>query len=108
MYLLDVLPYDPDRIRRIKPVIDDTINTLRDTIGATKEAVADSVAQTQLILDNAGAQSEASLLWLVVCIWYTCTDVVSVSSANGHPMSAIKHRRGGEPLRRSSLWIPDG
>ena len=62
MYLLDVLPYDPDRIRRIKPVIDDTINTLRDTIGATKEAVADSVAQTQLILDNAGAQSEASLI----------------------------------------------
>ena len=67
MFLADVLPIDPTerarRIREIKPVIVDTIDTIRDTIESTKEAIKDSVAQSQLILDNAGgAQSEASLL----------------------------------------------
>ena len=67
MFLADVLPIDPSgharRIREIKPVIVDTIDTIRDTIESTKEAIKDSVAQSQLILDNAsGAQSEASLL----------------------------------------------
>ena len=67
MYLLDVLPIDPDdrirRIRDIKPVIEDSIDTICDSIGATKDAIADSAAQSQLILDNAGgSQSEASLL----------------------------------------------
>ena len=67
MFLADVLPIDPTerarRIREIKPVIVDTIDTIRDTIESTKEAIKDSVAQSQLILDNSGgAQSEASLL----------------------------------------------
>ena len=39
------------------------MDTIRDTIESTKDAVTDSVAQSQLILDNSGAaQSEASLL----------------------------------------------
>lgn len=71
MILLDVLPITPEerleRIRRIRPVVADTVNKVRetvsDTIDATKDAIADSVAQSQLILDNAGgASSEASLL----------------------------------------------
>ena len=71
MFLLDVLPITPEerleRIRRIRPVVADTVNKVRetvsDTIDATKDAIADSVAQSQLILDNAGgASSEASLL----------------------------------------------
>ena len=68
MFLLDVLPIDPDRARRIreiKPVIQETVkdslDTIKDSIGATKDAVADSAAQVQLILDNA-TQGEASLL----------------------------------------------
>ena len=41
----------------------DTIDTICDTVNATKDAVADSVAQTQLILENgSGSQSDASLL----------------------------------------------
>jgi len=71
MFLLDVLPIDPAerarRIKELKPLVVDTVKTIRetvsDTIDATKDAIADSVAQSQLILDNAGnAQSEASLL----------------------------------------------
>ena len=67
MILVDVLPYDPDRVHRVvKPVIkivEDSLDTIRDTIESTKDAVTDSVAQSQLILDNAGtAQGEASLL----------------------------------------------
>ena len=50
MNFLDVLPIDPAErarwIREIKPVVIDTIDTIRDTINATKDAVADSVAQT--------------------------------------------------------------
>ena len=39
------------------------MDTIRDTIESTKDAVVDSAAQSQLILDNSGAaQSEASLL----------------------------------------------
>jgi len=73
MILADVLPIDPDerarRIREIKPVIVDTIDTIRDTIESTKEAIEDSVAQSQLILENAGgAQSEASLLWPIAIV----------------------------------------
>jgi hypothetical protein len=67
MIWLDVLPYNPDRVHRVvKPVIktvQDSLDTIRDTIGSTKDAVVDSAAQSQLILDNSGAaQSEASLL----------------------------------------------
>lgn len=68
MFTLDVLPYDPtERARRIvRPVIktvQDSLDTVIDTISETKEAVADSTAQSQLILDSSGAaQSEASLL----------------------------------------------
>ena len=67
MYLLDVIPVDPEtrirRIRDIKPVIEDSIDTICDSIGATKDAIADSAAQSQLILDNVNAsQSDASLL----------------------------------------------
>ena len=67
MNFLDVLPIDPAerarRIREIKPVVIDTIDTICDTVNATKDAVADSVAQTQLILENgSGSQSDASLL----------------------------------------------
>lgn len=67
MILADVLPYDPDRVHRIvKPVVkkvQDSLDVIRDTIESTKDAVADSAAQSQLILDNAGnGQSEASLL----------------------------------------------
>jgi len=67
MNFLDVLPVDPveraQRIRQYKPVIADSIGTIRDTLNSTKDAVADSVGQTQLILENAGAsQSDASLL----------------------------------------------
>ena len=71
MFLLDVLPITPEerleRIRRIRPVVADTINKVReavsDTIEAAKDSLVDSVAQSQLILDNAGsASSEASLL----------------------------------------------
>jgi hypothetical protein len=68
MFLLDVLPVDPDRVRRIreiKPVIQETVkdslDTIKDSIGATKDAIADSAAQAQLILDNA-TQDEASLV----------------------------------------------
>ena len=71
MILLDVLPITPEerieRIRRIKPVVVDTVDKVReaisDTIEAAKDSLVDSVAQSQLILDNAGgASSEASLL----------------------------------------------
>ena len=66
MFLLDVLPVDPSgharRIREIKPVIIDTIDTVRDSINATKDALVDSVAQSQLILDNASQGGEASLV----------------------------------------------
>ena len=71
MFLLDVLPITPEerleRIRRIRPVVADTINKVSekvsDTIEAAKDSLVDSVAQSQLILDNAGgASSEASLL----------------------------------------------
>ena len=67
MNFLDVLPIDPAerarRIREIKPVVIDTIDTICDTVNATKDAVADSVAQTPLILENgSGSQSDASLL----------------------------------------------
>ncbi len=71
MFLIDVLPITPEerleRIRRIRPVVADTINKVRetvsDTIEAAKDSLVDSVAQSQLILDNAGgASSEASLL----------------------------------------------
>ena len=56
-----------ERIRRIKPVVVDTVDkvreTISDTIEAAKDSLVDSVAQSQLILDNAGgASSEASLL----------------------------------------------
>ena len=66
MILADVLPYDPaERARRLKqPVIqtvEDTLDTVRDPLDATKDAVADSLAQSQVILENAG-QNEASLL----------------------------------------------
>ena len=68
MFLLDILPHDPDRVRRIreiKPVIEETVkdslDTIKDSIGATKDAIADSAAQAQLILDNA-SQGEASLM----------------------------------------------
>ena len=67
MNILDVLPIDPAerarRIREIKPVVIDTIDTICDTVNATKDAVADSVAQTPMILENgSGSQSDASLL----------------------------------------------
>lgn len=71
MILLDVLPITPEerleRIRRIRPVVVDTVNKVRetvsDTIEAAKDSLVDSVAQSQLILDNAGgASGEASLL----------------------------------------------
>ena len=71
MILLDVLPITPEerieRIRRIKPVVVDPVDkvreTISDTIEAAKDSLVDSVAQSQLILDNAGgASSEASLL----------------------------------------------
>ena len=68
MIWLDVLPIDPtERARRIvRPVIktvQDSLDTICDTIESTKDAVVDSAAQSQLILDNTGAaQSEASLL----------------------------------------------
>ena len=74
MILLDVLPITPEerieRIRRIKPVVVDTVDkvreTISDTIEAAKDSLVDSVAQSQLILDNAGgASSEASLLLAV-------------------------------------------
>lgn len=68
MFLLDILPHDPDRVRRIreiKPVIEETVkdslDTIKDSIGATKDAIADSAAQAQLILDNT-SQGEASLM----------------------------------------------
>jgi uncharacterized OsmC-like protein len=39
------------------------LDTIRDTIESTKDAVVDSAAQSQLIIDNSGAaESEASLL----------------------------------------------
>ncbi len=68
MYLLDVLPLDPtERHERIRPVIrqfvEDSADTVIDTIDATKEIIADSVAKSQLIIDGAvNGQSEASLL----------------------------------------------
>jgi len=66
MIFADVLPFDPDeRAHRIvRPVIkhiQDSLDTVRDTIETTKDAVADSLAQSQVILENAG-QNEASLL----------------------------------------------
>lgn len=68
MFFLDILPHDPDRVRRIreiKPVIEETVkdslDTIKDSIGATKDAIADSAAQAQFILDNA-SQGEASLM----------------------------------------------
>ncbi|MBP5777173.1 MAG: hypothetical protein J6W56_06430 [Prevotella sp.] len=70
MFLTDVLPIDPDRVRRIreiKPVIVDTIDTVRDSINATEDTLVDSVAQSQVILENAG-QSEASLLWPIAVV----------------------------------------
>lgn len=43
--------------------VEDSLDAIRDTIESTKDAVTDSLAQSQLILDNAGtAQGEASLL----------------------------------------------
>ena len=74
MFTLDVLPYDPtERARRIvRPVIktvQDSLDTVIDTISETKEAMADSTAQSQLILDSSGAaQSEASLLLPVAIV----------------------------------------
>jgi len=67
MILLDVLPRDPSRAHRvIRPVIktvQDSLDTICDTIESTKDAVVDSAAQSQLIIDNSGAaESEASLL----------------------------------------------
>ena len=68
MIFADVLPIDPDgRARRIiDPVIEtvqDSLDTICDTIESTKDAVVDSAAQSQLILDNTGtAPNEASLL----------------------------------------------
>jgi len=68
MFLLDVLPVDPDgRERRVistvLKTVQDSLDTIRDTIESTKDAVVDSAAQSQLILDNTGAaQNEASLL----------------------------------------------
>ena len=67
MNFLDVLPIDPTDpnrwIREVKPAIIDTVDTICDTVNATKDAVADSVAQTPLILENgSGSQSDASLL----------------------------------------------
>ena len=66
MFLLDVLPVDPSgharRIREIKAMIIDTVDTVRDSINATKDALVDSVAQSQLILDNASQGGEASLV----------------------------------------------
>jgi len=72
MFLLDVLPIDPtQRHERIRPVIrkwvEDSAGTVRDTIDATKEVIADSVAKSQLIIDEAvNGQSEASLLLPIV------------------------------------------
>lgn len=62
MILLDIV--DPGRpYRPIRRVVEDTVDTVLDTLDATKEAIEDTVAQSQLILDNAGtAQGEASLL----------------------------------------------
>ena len=72
MFLLDVLPVDPSgharRIREIKPVIIDTVDTVRDSINATKDALVDSVAQSQLILDNASQGGEASLVLPIVVV----------------------------------------
>lgn len=73
MFLLDVLPYDPDRVRRIRPVIretvQDSIDAIKDTIDATKDAVADSAAQAQLILDGMGtSQSDSSLLMPIAAV----------------------------------------
>ena len=73
MFLLDVLPYDPDRVRRIRPVIQqtvqDSLDTIRDTIDATKEAVTDSAAQAQLVLDGMGTtQSDSSLLMPIAAV----------------------------------------
>jgi hypothetical protein len=71
MFLADILPIDPAdrarRIREIKPVIEDTIGSIRDSIDATKDAVADSLDQSQVILENA-SQNEASLLWPMAVI----------------------------------------
>lgn len=72
MFLLDILPVDPSRharrIREIKPVIIDTVDTVSDSINATKDALADTVAQSQLILDNASQGGEASLLLPVAVV----------------------------------------
>ena len=73
MFLLDVLPYDPDRVRRIIPeiheTVQDSLDTIRDTIDATKDAVVDSAAQAQLILDGMGTtQSDSSLLMPIVAV----------------------------------------
>jgi len=71
MILLDVLPFDPaehpKRVKELVPVIKevviDSVDAVKDSVGATKDAVADSVSQTQLLLDGVGAsQSDASLL----------------------------------------------
>lgn len=67
MMFLDILPIDPAerarRIREIKPLVEDTIGAIRDSVDAVKDAVADSTAQAQQIIDNAvGGQSDASLL----------------------------------------------
>ena len=67
MMFLDILPIDPaERARRIKEfklLVKDSIDAIRDSADAAKDAVADSTAQAQLIIDNAvTGQSDASLL----------------------------------------------
>ena len=67
MMFLDILPIDPAerarRIREIKALVEDTIGAIRVSVDAAKDAVADSTAQAQQIIDNAvGGQSDASLL----------------------------------------------
>lgn len=62
MILADMLPFDPAeharRIREIKPVIIDTIESIRDSV----DAIADTTAQSQVIIDNVSQGGEASFM----------------------------------------------
>ena len=71
MYLADVLPYDPSgrpiREKIINLDFTDTVSTVRDSIDAAKDAVCDSLEQSQVIFENA-VQNEASLLLPIAVI----------------------------------------
>lgn len=74
MILSDVLPFDrsdKDQIieisRDVRNVVIDSVDAIKDSVGATKDAIADSISQSQVVLDSGGAsQSEVSLGVMIV------------------------------------------